>query len=330
MSKIVTIVGAGSWGTTLAIHSHQCGHRVRLWVHSDDTFNVIQQRRINDIYLPGFPLPEEIELTQNPESVKEADYTLLTVPSAHFRSTFKLFTPHWKEGSILISCIKGMERDSSKRISEIVAELSDARFIFSVLSGPSFAKEVAEHHPTAVVIGSENREVGKRIQNDFRSQYFRLYYNPDVLGIEIGASIKNIIAIAAGVVSGLGYGYNTLSGLITRGLAELNRLAVNLGANPVTLSGLAGLGDLILTCTGHLSRNRQVGVELGRGKKIEEITGQMRMVAEGVRTTEAVWKLAQKLQVSMPITEQVYKVIYEGHDPRAAILQLMSRELKEE
>jgi glycerol-3-phosphate dehydrogenase (NAD(P)+) len=330
MSKIVAVVGAGSWGTALAIHSHQCGHRVRLWVHSDDTFRAIQQRRINDIYLPGFPLPDEIELTQNPASVKDADYTVFAVPSAHFRNTFQLFSPHWDTNSILISCIKGMEQETSKRISEIVSELSGDRLIFSVLSGPSFAKEVAEHHPTAVVIGTENREVGKRIQNDFRAQYFRLYYNPDVLGIEVGGSIKNIIAIAAGVVSGLGYGYNTLSGLITRGLAELNRLAVNLGANPVTLSGLAGLGDLILTCTGHLSRNRQVGVELGKGKKIEEITGHMRMVAEGVRTTAAVWKLAQKLQVSMPITEQVYKVIYEGHDPRAAILQLMSRELKEE
>jgi len=330
MSKIVSVIGAGSWGTALAIHSHQCGHQVRLWVHSEDTFRILSERRVNELYLPEFPLSQEIAITQDPQCVQDADYSLLVVPSTHFRSTFTQFLPQWRQGSVLISCIKGMERETSKRISEIVAELSGDRFVFSVLSGPSFAKEVAEHHPTAVVIGSENREIGREIQEDFRSQYFRLYYNPDVLGIEIGASIKNIIAIAAGVVSGLGYGYNTLSGLITRGLAELNRLAVELGANPVTLSGLAGLGDLILTCTGRLSRNRQVGFELGKGKKIEEITGHTRMIAEGVRTTEAVWKLAQKLQVSMPITEQVYKVIYEGHDPRAAILQLMSRELKEE
>ena len=330
MSRITTIIGAGSWGTALAIHSHQCGHEVRLWVHSEDTFQTLSAWRVNELYLPGFPLPPEIAITQDPQCAQDSDYTLLAVPSTYFRSIFAKFLPHWKQGSVLISCIKGMEPATSKRISEIVAEMSGDRHVFSVLSGPSFAKEVAEHHPTAVVIGSENREVGKQIQADFRSQYFRLYYNPDVLGIEIGASIKNIIAIAAGVVSGLGYGYNTLSGLITRGLAELNRLAVRLGANPVTLSGLAGLGDLILTCTGHLSRNRQVGVELGRGKGIEEITGQMRMVAEGVRTTEAVWKLAQRLQVSMPITEQVYKVIYEQLDPRSAILQLMSRELKEE
>ena len=330
MSKTIAIIGAGSWGTALAIHGHECGHRIRLWAHSMDTMNAIRTNRVNNIYLPGFAVPEEIDVTSEESCVADADYSLLVVPSIHFRSTFSRFQPHWKSGAALISCIKGMEPETSKRISEIVQEMSADRYTFSVLSGPSFAKEVAQHDPTAVVIGCENRELGKQIQNDLRSQYFRLYYNPDVLGIEIGASIKNIIAIAAGVVSGLGYGYNTLSGLITRGLAELNRLAVRLGANPSTLSGLAGLGDLILTCTGHLSRNRQVGLELGRGKNIDEITGQMRMVAEGVRTTDAVHRLAQKLNVPMPITEQVYNVIYEHKDPRAAILELMSRELKEE
>ena len=330
MKRTIAIVGAGSWGTALAIHAHQCGHNVRLWVHSPDNFKNLQTSRSNDIYLPGFPLPKEIELTQEPACVSDADYSILVVPSVHFRNTFQMFLPHWKNGAALISCIKGMEPETSKRISEIVQELSGSDYRFSVLSGPSFAKEVAQHHPTAVVIGSEHRELGKQIQNDLRSHYFRLYYNADVAGIEIGASIKNIIAIAAGVVSGLGYGYNTLSGLITRGLAELNPLAVKLGAHPTTLSGLAGLGDLILTCTGHLSRNRQVGLELGRGKSIREITGNMRMVAEGVRTTEAVYKLANKLGIPMPITEQVYKVLYEGVDPRTAILQLMTRELKEE
>ena len=324
------MVGAGSWGTALAIHAHECGHEVRLWVHSQDNLKNLEQNRINEIYLPGFPLPQEIEITSDPACVADADYSLLVVPSVHFRQTFQLFQPHWKSGAALISCIKGMESGTSKRVSEIVRELSGEEYNFSVLSGPSFAKEVAQHHPTAVVIGAEDRELGKQIQNDLSSNYFRLYYNPDVAGIEIGASIKNIIAIAAGVVSGLGYGYNTLSGLITRGLAELNRLAVRLGAHPNTLAGLAGLGDLILTCTGHLSRNRQVGVELGRGKPIQQITAQTRMVAEGVRTTEAVYSLAQNLRIAMPITEQVYKVIYEASDPRDAILELMSRELKEE
>ncbi len=330
MSKIITVIGAGSWGTALAIHARQCGHRVRLWVHSPDTRRALVEDRVNNLYLPGFPLPDGIEITSDESCVADSDYSLLVVPSVHFRTTFKRFQHHWKPGAVLISCIKGMEPETMKRISEIIQEMSGDQFQFSVLSGPSFAKEVAQHDPTAVVIGTENREIGKQIQNDLRSHYFRLYYNPDVLGIEVGASIKNIIAIAAGVVSGLGYGYNTLSGLITRGLAELNRFAVRLGANPATLSGLAGLGDLILTCTGHLSRNRHVGIELGRGKKIEEIVSQMRMVAEGVRTTQAIYQLAGKLDVAMPITEQVYKVIYEGHDPRAAILQLMSRELKEE
>jgi len=330
MSKTISVIGAGSWGTALAIHAQQCGHRVRLWVHSPDTRRMLQEERVNNIYLPGFPLPDGIEITSDESCVVDSDYSLLVVPSMHFRTTFKRFQHHWKPGAVLISCIKGMEPETTKRISEIIQEMSGDQFQFSVLSGPSFAKEVAQHHPTAVVIGSENREIGKQIQTDLRSHYFRLYYNSDVLGIEVGASIKNIIAIAAGVVSGLGYGYNTVSGLITRGLAELNRLAVRLGANPATLSGLAGLGDLILTCTGHLSRNRHVGIELGRGKKIEEIISQMRMVAEGVRTTQAIYQLAGKLNVAMPITEQVYKVIYDRNDPRAAILQLMSRELKEE
>lgn len=330
MHKKVTVVGAGSWGTTLAIHSAKCGHQVQLWVHGEDTFNVLREQRVNKIYLPDVALHDRVEPTQDPECVTGADYVLFAVPSFYFRDTFRLFLPHLTDQTVLISAIKGMEPHTSKRISEVVKDHSEDRYIYSVLSGPSFAKEVVEEHPTAVVIGSHNKEVGKEIQQDFRSQYFRLYYNQDVLGIELGASIKNIIAIAAGVVTGLGYGYNTTSGLITRGLAELNRLAVRLGAHPSTLAGLAGLGDLVLTCTGHLSRNRQVGIELGRGKKITEITSQMRMVAEGVRTTEAIHTLAQKMQVSMPITEQVYKVLYEDRDPRSAILELMSRELKEE
>lgn len=330
MPKKTAVIGAGSWGTTLAIHASKCGHDVSLWVHSQDTLKTLIEKKVNEIYLPGYTLPDNVQPTSDPGCVTDVDYVIFAVPSLHFRKTFSAILPHLKDRSVLISSIKGMEPDTSLRISEIVQELSQDRFIFSVLSGPSFAKEVAQQNPSAVVIGSENKDVGKEIQNDFSSKYFRLYYNSDVLGIEIGGCVKNIIAIAAGVVSGLGYGYNTLSGLITRGLAEVNRLAVNLGANPATLMGLAGLGDLVLTCTGHLSRNRQVGVELGQGKNIGEITRNMRMVAEGIRTTQGIYALAQKLNVAMPITEQVHKVIYEGHDPHTAILELMSRELKEE
>lgn len=330
MTKRVAVIGAGSWGTALAIHSVKCGHAVRLWVHSPDTLNMLRQTRVNRFYLPDAPLPEEIELTSDPGCVSDVDYTLFAVPSVYFRATFQSFVPYLKDRAVLISSIKGMEAETSKRISEIVSELSGERFIYSVLSGPSFAKEVVLEYPTAVVIGSRNEEEAKQIQQDFRSSYFRLYYNNDVVGIEIAASIKNIIAIASGVVTGLGYGYNTTAGLITRGVAELSRLAVRIGAQPSTMSGLAGLGDLVLTCTGPLSRNRTVGVELGRGKKIKEIMSEMRMVAEGIRTTEAIHTLAQHLQVSMPITEQVYKVIYQDHDPRTAILELMSRELKQE
>lgn len=330
MTKTVAVVGAGSWGTALALHAANLGHRVRLWAHSADTLRILQEKRVNEIYLPGFPLPDNVEAISDVAGVSDADYTLFVVPSLHFRSAFQQFLPHLREKAILISSIKGMEPDSSKLISQIVEQLSGDRFRYSVLSGPSFALEVAQQQPTAVVIGSHDKEAGKQIQKDLSSRYLRLYYNSDVVGIEIGASIKNIIAIAAGVVSGLGYGYNTLSGLITRGLAEMNRLAIQLGAQPTTLAGLAGIGDLILTCTGDLSRNRQVGIELGRGRKIEEITAQMRMVAEGVKSVQGIYALARKMNVAMPITEQVYRVIYEGQDPRAAILELMSRELKEE
>jgi glycerol-3-phosphate dehydrogenase (NAD(P)+) len=330
LAKKVAVIGAGSWGTALAIHSANCGHQVLLWVHSQDTLKVLRENRENKIYLPNFSLPSAIEPTSDPTAAAEADYALFAVPSLYFRKTFTTFLPYLKENTILISSIKGMEPDTSKRISEIVQELSGERFLYSVLSGPSFAKEVALQYPTAVVIGSINEEKGKQIQQDFRSSYFRLYYNNDVTGIEIAASIKNIIAIASGVVTGLGYGYNTTAGLITRGVAEMSRLAVHMGAKPATMAGLAGLGDLVLTCTGPLSRNRTVGVELGRGKKIQEIISGMRMIAEGVRTTEAIYSLIQKLKVSMPITEQVYKVLYLGHDPRTAILELMSRELKQE
>jgi glycerol-3-phosphate dehydrogenase (NAD(P)+) len=324
------VLGAGSWGTALALHAAGIQDKVWLWAHSSDTLQTLREKRVNEIYLPGFPLPENIEPTQELDCVSSADYILFVVPSIHFRPTFLKFLPYLREKSKLISAIKGMEADTSKRMSEIVEELSGDKYVYSVLSGPSFALEVAQNHPTAVVVGSRNKEAGKEIQKDLSSRFLRMYYNPDVLGIEIGASIKNIIAIAAGVVSGLGYGYNTLSGLITRGLAEMNRLAVQMGAHPTTLAGLAGVGDLILTCTGHLSRNRQVGIELGKGKKIDEITGQMRMVAEGVRTVQAIHSLSRRMSVPMPITEQVYRVIYESQDPRTAILELMSRELKEE
>ena len=328
--KLTTVVGAGSWGTALAIHAARCGHSVRLWVRNQDSLQGLLQTRINETYLPGVRLPESIEISSDPSCLDGADYTVWAIPSLYFRDTFERLLPGLRDGAVLISAIKGMESETSLRISEIVRKLSGNRFIFSVLSGPSFAKEVVQEHPTAVVIGTANERIGKQIQNDFRSPYFRLYYNDDVVGIEIGGCVKNIIAIAAGVVTGLGYGYNTTAGLITRGLAELSRLAVHLGAKPSTLAGLAGLGDLILTCTGHLSRNRQVGVELGKGKTIQQITGQMKMIAEGVCTTEAIYRLSTKLGVSMPITEQVYKLIYENREPRAAILELMSRELSKE
>lgn len=324
------IVGAGSWGTALAIHAASLGHQVHLWVHSNDTYAMLNQSRVNGLYLPDAKLPESILVTQDPSCVASADYSIFAVPSVYFRETFQKFVPYLNENAVLISAIKGIESGTCKRISEIVAELCHQKFIYSVLSGPSFAKEVALKHPTAVVLGCTDTETGKRVQTAFSSPYLRLYVNADVTGIELGGSLKNIIAIAAGVVSGIGYGYNTLAGLITRGLAEMNRLAVQLGAHPATLVGLAGLGDLVLTCTGQLSRNRQVGIALGKGESIDQITSRMRMVAEGIYTTKAIYSMAQNTGVVMPITEQVHELIYKQKDPKAAILELMSRELKQE
>ncbi len=342
VSKIA-IIGAGSCGTALAIalaRSRQ-PHQVALWVHGADVLAAIRDRRENTVYLPGFQLPGEIQVTADMgAALAGATVILGVVPSAHARAVYATMLPDLnaspaKEGSgapIFVSATKGLEHDSLLRMSEVATLVLSAKFTprVAVLSGPSFAREVARGDPTAVVVASADPGVAAAIQHEFSGPTLRLYTNTDVLGVEIGGAVKNVVAIAAGVCAGLGLGTNTIAALITRGLAEMTRLAVAMGGRADTLSGLAGLGDLILTATGPLSRNRSVGVELGKGRPLGEILGGMRMVAEGVGTTAATLALAQRHGVEMPITRQMHAVLDQGRAPAEAIRELMDRRLTQE
>jgi glycerol-3-phosphate dehydrogenase (NAD(P)+) len=333
--KKIAVIGAGSWGTALSIaltRSRQ-PHRVSLWVFEADICETMRAKRVNDVFLPGFELPREIEVTnQLGEALAGADVVLSVMPSAHARTLCEQMLPHLGPQMAFVSATKGLEPDSLERVTEIIRRTASGKFEARVaaLSGPSFAKEVARGDPTAVVIASTDSALVQMVQEEFSGPTFRLYGNDDVTGVELGGAVKNVIAIAAGVCEGLGFGHNTIAALITRGLAEMTRLAVAMGGRRETLAGLAGMGDLVLTCTGGLSRNRTVGVELGKGRKLQEIIGSMRMVAEGVNTTAATVQLARKQKVEMPITEQMHAVLYEGRAPKDAIRELMERRLKQE
>ena len=333
--KKIAVIGAGSWGTALSIaltRSRQA-HRVSLWVFEADICESLRTKRVNDVFLPGFEVPREVEVTNRlNEALAGADIVLSVMPSAHARKLYEQMLPHLGPQMVFVTATKGLEPESLERISEVIRKTVGGKFEARVaaLSGPSFAKEVARGDPTAVVIASSDAGLTQMVQEEFSGPTFRLYGNDDVAGVELGGAVKNVIAIAAGVCEGLGFGHNTIAALITRGLAEMTRLAVAMGGRRETLAGLAGMGDLVLTCTGGLSRNRSVGVELGKGRKLQEIIGSMRMVAEGVSTTAATVQLARKRNVEMPITEQMHAVLYEGRAPRDAIRELMERRLKQE
>lgn len=332
--KKIAIIGAGSWGTALAIalcQSHR-PHRIALWAHHNDVAQLLRERRVNEVYLPGFVLPPEIEITQDLAALSDADYVLGVMPSRHARDVYTAIRARLRPGVPIISATKGIEAVTLLRMSEVIQDVCgpmDGSPV-AVLSGPSFAREVAEGKPTAVVIASQDAAVAAEIQEEFVGPSLRLYTNTDVVGVELGGAVKNVIAIAAGVAEGLGLGRNAMAALITRGLAEIMRLGNALGARSETLAGLAGLGDLVLTCTGSLSRNRTVGIELGRGRKLVEIVASTRMVAEGVGAASAVWALAQRNHVEMPFTEQMHAVLYDSRSPRDAIRDLMVRPLKNE
>ena len=330
---LIAIIGAGSWGTALSFTLSNAGHDVRLWAYEEEVAAGIKENRENTLFLPGIKLPENIAPTTNlTEAIDGARYVLTAIPSHVCRGLYEQMLPFLQREMIFISATKGIEIGSLMRMSEVIHSVVERRFIprMSVLSGPSFAHEVARGDPTAIVVASPDRDIAQSVQEEFSSSTLRLYTSDDVIGVELGGAIKNVIAIAAGVVEGLGLGHNPKAALITRGLAEMTRLACACGARSETLSGLAGMGDLVLTCTGDLSRNRRVGRELGRGRNLDGIIGSMRMVAEGVKTTDAAVALAEKHGVEMPITRQVHRIMQGLISPRDAIRELMERTLKTE
>ena len=333
MGRRVAIIGAGSWGTALAIVAVRVGHDVLLWSRNAAVVDSINRDRLNPVYLTHARIPNNVRATGDiAEVVNGADLVILAAPSHATRELLATMAPALQAEMIIVSATKGIEIDTGKRISQVVAEVipEAARPRFVCLSGPSFAKEVVESHPTAVVAASEDREASCIVQSELSFDNLRIYTNDDVIGTELGGSVKNVMAIAAGMVAGLGFGSNSIAALITRGLAEITRLALREGAKPETLMGLAGLGDLVLTCTGSLSRNRFVGQELGKGRSLHDITAGMNEVAEGVKTTLAVKLLADRIGVEMPITNEVHAVLYEGKQVRAAANELMTRPLRDE
>ena len=326
----LAIIGAGSWGTALSIVLAPKFEQVRLWVHEEDLGARMNATRENDVYLPGFKLPPNVDvLTDLREVVHRASVVIGAMPSHHARGLYTRLLPHIDDSMTFVSATKGIEIGTLLRMSEVIAEVTSAPKI-AILSGPTFAREVARGEPAAVVVSSSNPEVAMDVQTAFSGPSLRLYTNHDPIGVEVGAALKNVIAIGAGVCQGLGLGNNTLAALITRGLAEISRLAVAMGGEPKTLAGLAGLGDLVLTCSGDLSRNRQVGLELARGRTIEDITGSMSMVAEGVETCVAAVGLGTKFGVDLPIIQQMHAVLHQGKAPREALRDLMERTLKGE
>lgn len=338
MSKVkekVLIMGAGSWGTAIASVLSGKGVYTSLWGHDPDHIAKLQKDRENKEFLPGYHFNNNIHLQSGfSQTIKDYQTICMVVPSHGFRSVFKRLIPFLNDGTTIVSAVKGIENDSCMTMSQVMEEeLTGAHkknIAIAVLSGPSFAREVADGIPTAVTIGSKDIEVAKRLQRLFVTDVFRVYAAKDVIGLEISAALKNIVAIGAGICDGLGYGLNTRAALITRGLAEIKRLGVHLGGEEATFFGLSGLGDLVLTCTGDLSRNRTVGLKLGQGKKLKTILEEMKMVAEGVKTTKSVHDLVATLDVEMPILEQVYKILYEDKDCAVAVKDLLTRELRVE
>ena len=351
MSQIA-IIGAGAWGTGLAtVLGRKGSHRVRLWAYEVDVCDSINRNHVNDRFLPGARLPDSVRASSDFSTVLDGTEIIVSVmPSQHCRALFAHMRPFIPPRTLIVSATKGLEEGSLLRMTEVIQQVltiksnpegapllagfarsGDFDFSIGALSGPSFAVEVARGDPTAIAIASQSPELLSTIQQEFSDASFRVYTNQDVVGVELGGALKNIIAIAAGICDGLGLGHNSAAALITRGLAEMTRLTVACGGRAETMSGLAGLGDLVLTCTGGLSRNRSVGVELGRGKKLAEIIeGMHGMVAEGVSTTTAAVGLAHARGVEMPITEQMHAILHEGKSPKEALQELMSRTGKSE
>ncbi len=329
--KRIAIIGAGSWGTALAVIAARAGHEVCLWSRNSEVVSSIDERRVNSRYLTSTSIPDSVIATTDINAaLGGASMVVLAAPSHAARELLLAMSPSLEEAAIVVSVSKGIEVETGKRVSEIAKEVLGNPHPFICLSGPSFAKEVVTGHPTAIVAASKDILAARTVQNDLSFENLRIYTNTDVIGTELGGSVKNVMAIAAGMAAGLGFGSNSVAALITRGLAEITRFARREGAQVETLMGLAGLGDLVLTCTGSLSRNRFVGEELGKGRTLEEIVAELNEVAEGINTARAVKKLADRAGLEMPITNEVNAVLYDGKPAREAVAELMSRPLREE
>ena len=329
----IGVIGAGSWGTALAGMLAGKGYPVVLWAYEKELVERMKETRENDLFLPGFSLPSNLTFTADlSAAVSDKEMVLLVSPSQVMRLVVQQAVGDFNPGSLIVSASKGIENGTLLTMSQVLRELlpSSCHQRLAVISGPSFAKEVASGIPTAVVAAAPQQDIAEQVQNIFTNAAFRVYTNNDILGVELCGALKNVMALAAGVSDGLGFGLNTRAALITRGLAEIRRLGLALGAQAATFSGLAGMGDLVLTCTGDLSRNRSVGIALGEGKTLDEILNGMNMVAEGVKTTLSAYQLAAKVGIEVPITEQMYQILYQQKDPRQAVTDLLSRDLKAE
>ena len=325
----IAVIGAGSWGTALACLLQEKGYDVTLWALENEVADEINNAKTNSLYFPGVTLPPDLTATSSLEkAVREARYILNVVPTQFTRPVFIEAAKYISDDAVIVSASKGIERGTLLTVSGVLREVTGQRV--AALSGPSFAKEVIRRFPTAVTLATEDMDTGVLLQEIFNTNYFRVYTHRDIIGVELGGALKNVIAIASGISDGLGLGHSARAALITRGLVEITRLGKAMGADPMTFSGLSGLGDLVLTCTGPLSRNYTVGINLGRGMKLAEILSSTRSVAEGVATSLSAYELARKQGVEMPIVEQVHEVIYHGKDPEAAVRNLMNRALRSE
>ncbi|HBF66113.1 MAG TPA: NAD(P)H-dependent glycerol-3-phosphate dehydrogenase [Clostridium sp.] len=328
--KKVAVIGSGSWGTALAVMLQKHGHDVVIWSRRQDAVKQMEKERENKEYLPGVLLPEGLSFTAEREkAVKDAEIIILSVPSKAVRQTAIDFSPYLNSNQVLVNVAKGLEENSLKRLSQVIQECAPQCQV-CVLSGPSHAEEVAREIPTTCLIASENAETAKMVQEEFMNPRFRLYTNTDMVGVEMGAALKNVMALAAGISDGLGFGDNTKAAIMTRGIAEMSRLGIEMGGKLETFAGLSGIGDLIVTCTSMHSRNRRAGILLGKGKSLAETLAEIKMVVEGVNTVQAAYTLAKEHNVEMPITNAIYEVLFQGKNAEQAVLDLMSRHGKAE
>lgn len=327
------VIGAGSWGSAISYYLGRLGFPTRLWVREEEVLSELLQTRINHTFLPGYEFPITVTFHRTiPEAINDSDVIFVAVPSQFCRHIYQRMDEHLSKNQLVVSLTKGLEQKTYKTMTEVMEEVfsSSWKSKLAVLSGPSFAREVAAGHPTALVLASKDQSLARELQETISSRQLRIYTSTDVVGVELGGAVKNVMAIAAGISVGLGYGNNSRATLITRGLVEMTRLGLAMGARKETFYGLAGLGDLVLTCTSELSRNYRVGLELTRGKSLKQILSEMKMVAEGVRNTLTVHKLALHKKIEMPICQQIYEVLYRGKPAHKALDELISRSLKEE